>query len=100
MANIAAGSGMMLIGIAALLVSKTTVFPGAWGLLPTIGTALILWAGSQAWINTSLLSCRLVVALGLISYPLYLWHWVLISYARILFGSEASLPARLLLLFF
>lgn len=97
-ANIAAGTGLMLIGIAAFMLSKATIFPGAWGLMPTTGAALLVWAGPRSWINSSLFSYRHVVGLGLISYPLYLWHWVLLSYSRILYGSNTSFHALLLLI--
>ncbi len=96
-ANIAASCGLILITVGTLLLSKSTAFPGAWGLLPTLGATLIIWAGPQTRINTSILSLPSVKALGLISYPLYLWHWVLFSYAAILCGSEPTLRVRVLL---
>jgi hypothetical protein len=99
MANIAAGTGVILIGIAALMLSKATIFPGAWGLIPTTGTALLLWAGPRSWINSSLFSHRQLVAIGLISYPLYLWHWVLLSFSRIIYGGETGAHIRILLIF-
>ncbi len=57
-------------------------FPGGWALAPTGGAAFIICAGQQAWLNRHVLSNRILVLLGLISYPLYLWHWVLIAFAR------------------
>jgi hypothetical protein len=41
----------------------------------TLGTALFIAAGAQALPNRTLFSLRPLVYLGLISYPLYLWHW-------------------------
>jgi peptidoglycan/LPS O-acetylase OafA/YrhL len=78
------GLGALLIGAAVLLISNDKEFPGWWALLPTIGTYLIVSAGPQAWLNRTVLSHRVVVWFGLISYPLYLWHWPLLSFARIL----------------
>ena len=50
---------------------------------PTIGTALIISAGSHAWFNRVVLSNHVLVWFGLISFPLYLWHWPLLSFAQI-----------------
>jgi peptidoglycan/LPS O-acetylase OafA/YrhL len=44
------------------------------------GTCLVILAGPGAWLNRSVLSRRPLVWLGLISYPLYLWHWPLLSF--------------------
>jgi peptidoglycan/LPS O-acetylase OafA/YrhL len=52
-------------------------------LAPTLGAAMIIAAGSSAWVSRALLSKRPVVYVGLISYPLYLWHWPLLSFLRI-----------------
>lgn len=59
-------------------------FPGFWALIPTLGAVLIIFAGSQAWINRVILSNRILIWFGLISFPLYLWHWPLLAFARII----------------
>lgn len=83
--------GISLIGVAVLLLNKERLFPGWWALLPTVGAYLIISAGTKAWFNRKVLSHRLLVWVGLISFPLYLWHWPLLSFARII-GSET--PSR------
>ena len=55
--------------------------------MPTIGAVLLIIAGPLAVINRTLLSNKLMVALGLISYPLYLWHWAILSFLRIMQGE-------------
>lgn len=59
-------------------------FPGLWGLVPTIGTAFLLIGGASEKQNfiTRILSCHLLRFLGKISYSLYLWHWVVISFYK------------------
>ena len=57
-------------------------FPGWWALLPTVGAALVI-AATISWVNRHILSCRPAVFVGLISYPLYLWHWPILSFTRI-----------------
>lgn len=81
-ANVGAFIGLGLVGIAALALKKTSDFPGWAALLPTVGTALIL-TSSQAWLNRVVLGSPAAVLIGLISYPLYLWHWPLLSFATI-----------------
>ena len=89
--NIQSLIGALLIGVAVLVVSREKAFPGWWALLPTLGAYLVISAGPQAWLNRAVLSHRAVVWFGLISYPLYLCHWPLLSFARIV---EAGTPAR------
>jgi peptidoglycan/LPS O-acetylase OafA/YrhL len=69
----AVGLAMILLGVA-ILTAKSP-FPGAWALLPTGGAFLVIASGPDAWVNRKLLGNRALVAVGLISYPLYLWHW-------------------------
>ena len=85
--------GVTLIGIGLLLITKERHFPGTWALLPTLGAVLIISAGSQAWLNRVILSNRILVWFGLISFPLYLWHWPLLSFARIV---ESETPSSII----
>jgi peptidoglycan/LPS O-acetylase OafA/YrhL len=89
----AAALGLLCIGAALLLIDRDSAFPGWWALLPVAGTCLVIGAGPQAWLNSRLLSGRALVGIGLISYPLYLWHWPLLSFGRIIEREE--LPAWL-----
>lgn len=57
-------------------------YPGQQALLPTLSAALLILAGPSALFNKYVLSRREVVYIGKISYPLYLWHWVLIAFAN------------------
>jgi peptidoglycan/LPS O-acetylase OafA/YrhL len=81
--------GLVLIITGILSVNKASEFPGWLALLPTIGTFLVISAQPTAWINRYLLSNRLLVNIGLISYPLYLWHWPILSFLRI---TESGTP--------
>lgn len=83
------GGFMIAIGLA--YVSKRH-FPGVGALLPVLGAVLLISAGKQAILNRVVLSNPLLVWFGLISYPLYLWHWPLLSFARIV-GSGTPEPA-------
>ncbi|MBL0172951.1 MAG: acyltransferase [Gemmatimonadaceae bacterium] len=75
--------GILLIGAAFLWIDEASRFPGYWVLLPVLGTALLIEAGPSTWIGRRLFGNRAMVAIGLISYPLYLWHWPMLSLFRL-----------------
>jgi peptidoglycan/LPS O-acetylase OafA/YrhL len=82
--------------ISAIFLVQDKPFPGWWALLPVVGACLLISAGREAWFNSTVLSGRALIWIGLISYPLYLWHWPLLAYARILEQSP-SVQIRLIL---
>jgi len=86
--NLQAWVGFSLFAVALSVLDRYRVFPGWWALLPTLGAFLLISAGPDAWVNRVLLGNRLMVAIGLISYPLYLWHWPLLSFTRIISPDE------------
>lgn len=86
--------GLCLILTSVIVIEKGHAFPGAWALLPTLGAACLIYAGESAWPNRKVLSLRLLVWIGLISYPLYLWHWPLLAFARIMESGVPSLEVR------
>lgn len=83
--------GLVLIGAGLALLDKDKAFPGWWAILPVFGAFFCIAAGPAAWLNRRVLGSRLMVWFGLISYPLYLWHWPLLAYARVL---EGGMPTR------
>lgn len=83
--------GLSLLVAAVFFINKSKPFPGWWGLLPVLGAFLLILAGPEAWVNRTILANRLMVFVGIISYPIYLWHWPILSFARIL-ESEAPSP--------
>jgi len=80
--------GFILLIVANIFINDRSPFPGWWALLPTLSAALLISAGSSAWFNKYILGSRALVWFGLISYPLYLWHWPLLTFARILDGGR------------
>ncbi|MEP6783213.1 MAG: acyltransferase family protein, partial [Acidobacteriota bacterium] len=94
MRNTAAAVALAMIVAAVMLIDAKRAFPGFWVLLPVAGTALMLAAGSHAWANRAILSRRGMVWLGMISYPLYLWHWPLLSFAKIIGGGRPTALIR------
>ncbi|HPU13536.1 MAG TPA: acyltransferase family protein [Aeromicrobium sp.] len=82
--------GLAAIGFAALTYSHATAFPGYLALVPVLGTAMAIGAGStpSRWSPGRLLSTRPAVFVGDYSYAIYLWHWPLIVIWPQLSGSD------------
>ena len=86
-ANWEAWAGVALLAIGVYFINPERRFPGFWALFPTLAAYLLIKAGPKAWFNQVVLSNRLFVWVGLISFPLYLWHWPLLVFAEIKLGA-------------
>jgi peptidoglycan/LPS O-acetylase OafA/YrhL len=91
-------SGAAAIAGSLLFYNGSTVFPGVRALLPTLGTAALLLTGRppHPGLVTRVLSSKPLVAIGLISYSVYLWHWPLLAFYRYGYG-ELTAAAQWLL---
>jgi peptidoglycan/LPS O-acetylase OafA/YrhL len=87
-------AGLALAGAGLVLVADQKSFGGLWALAPALGAAMLIGAGPNAIVNRTLLSHPGIVAIGLISYPLYLWHWPLLSIARVVAGEQPTAVFR------
>lgn len=92
--EIFAGGAIAGIVYAVFRFNSQTPYPGTFTLVPVIATTLLLLTSGAA-INRVLLSSRPMVFVGLISYPLYLWHYPLMAYARILWLD--AVPGRVMM---
>ncbi len=88
--NAASALGAALLAFGLYRIDKSRPYPGTWALLPILGAFSLIFAGPTAWFNRVVLSNRLLVWVGLISFPLYLWHWPILSFIRIV---ESGTPA-------
>ena len=86
-----------MIAAAAILLDSHSAFPGWWAILPVAGTALLVSAPG-AWICRVVLASPPAVWIGLISYPLYLWHWPLLVFGAAIKFAPLTLLERQLIL--
>ena len=89
--------GLLLIGHSILFFNDKMFHPSFYTLSPIIGVCLIIWFSNKDEIITKILSTKLFVGVGLISYSLYLWHYPIFTFARITEFSQGSLLNKLLL---
>ena len=85
--NTVSALGLTLIFLSLFLYSPATPFPGLAAALPCLGASLVIY-GNEAGrtVTGTLLSSRPMIAVGLISYSLYLWHWFLLVFIEQLIG--------------
>lgn len=83
-------AGIVIIISGIIAVKNDSTFPGTKACIPVFGSLMIIGAGKTAVINKYLLSNPVMVFIGLISYPLYLWHWPLLSLAYICEGQQPA----------
>ena len=95
LSNVLSFLGMFLLALGFWPINKGYSFPGKWAIVPVLGAVLTISACPNAWVNRTVLSNRLAVWFGLISFPLYLWHWPLLSFARIIEGEVPSRSIRI-----
>ena len=93
--NAQSALGALSIAVGLLVITRQRHFPGFWAVLPVLGAVLIISAGPRAWLNRAVLSNRILVWFGLISFPLYLWHWPLLSFSRIIEGGTPGRATRI-----
>jgi peptidoglycan/LPS O-acetylase OafA/YrhL len=84
--ELGAGAGLLML-VASIVFVRQATFPGWWAILPALGAALLIGTGPDTWVGKAL-SNRVFVFIGLISYPLYLWHWSLIVMGKMFMRGE------------
>lgn len=90
----------LILGPVLIYEPNRPLFPGISALVPCLGAALIIAVGATySSIVHRMLSLRLVVFLGLISYSLYLWHWPIFAFSRYLLQGHLDFGLAILLSF-
>lgn len=88
---------MFFSGIAVIVMSAVTIngemsYPGFLMIFPVAGAVMVIFANVQLPVYMGFLK------LGIISYPLYLWHWVLLSFIYIYLGKDPDYGVLILVL--
>ena len=89
--------GFILIGHSILFFDDKMLHPSFYTLSPIIGVFLIIWFSNKNEIITKVLSSKLFVGIGLISYSLYLWHYPIFAFDRINEFSEGDVFNKIII---
>lgn len=92
-------TGMLMILFSIIAFDSSTPFPGFSALLPVLGTVLIILFAKEGTVIYRILSLRLLVFFGLISYSIYLWHQPLFAFARLSSVNSPSTVTYVILCF-
>ena len=91
-------TGLILIGHSILYFNDNMFHPSFYTLSPIIGVCLIIWFSHKNEIITKILSTKLFIGIGLISYSLYLWHYPIFAFVKITGIVMGSITGKLLLI--
>jgi peptidoglycan/LPS O-acetylase OafA/YrhL len=85
--NVLSVLGLILLATSMVLLKEKEPYPGWRAIFPVAGSIALIASGKKNWINRKILSNPAVVWIGLISYPLYLFHWPALSFVHIIKGE-------------
>jgi len=91
-------TGLALIFYSIFLFKSEMLLPSFYSLIPVVGTMLIIWFAHKDELITRILSCKIFVFFGLISYSLYLFHFPIFAFARNINLNEADVVYKILLI--
>lgn len=88
-----AAGGLLCVVLSALFLDPGGTWPSWWTLAPTLGTAMVIAAGSgKQTLVGRLVGSRPLELVGDFSYSIYLWHWPLIVFAKLLWPTSLHAP--------
>ncbi|TXI45807.1 acyltransferase family protein [Methylophilus sp.] len=91
--------GVTVIFCSGMFIKSTDSFPGWLAIFPVLGSGLIILYSGSNNIGKWLLGNKFLVFIGLISYPLYLWHWPILAFGHIHYGYLMDKNIKLGLIF-
>ena len=91
------GLGMLILLYCIFFFDDQIYHPSCITTLPIIGVCLIIWFSNKGEIVTKILSSKIFVAVGLISYSLYLWHYPILAFDKISDFSQGSFMNKIVI---
>ncbi|MFM2310528.1 MAG: hypothetical protein RLY87_2650, partial [Chloroflexota bacterium] len=85
---------VLALGVCTFFYDKNTPYPGWAALVPTIAAMVLLVGRPGDWVGQWFLATRPMVAIGVISYPLYLWHWPVLAFGYIVWDARFGMWER------
>ena len=79
---------LLLLVVAMLLNGARGKSQGVWSLLPVVAAMLII-SNQSTTLTIKILENKHLISVGLISYPLYLWHWPLLTFPKVIIGATS-----------
>lgn len=73
--------GCILVVVSFLIIDQDNFYRG-YNIFLVLGISLLILSHQNTFINKYVLSNKILVYIGLISYPLYLYHWPLLSFSK------------------
>ncbi|WP_434655350.1 acyltransferase [Pseudomonas sp. R3-56] len=86
--------GIALITLSYVFAEEGPMFPGYWALLPVFGAFFVIASTPSGWVSQHVLASSSARFLGLVSFPFYLWHWPILSFAHVILGGQPSVLVR------
>lgn len=98
--NLVSFIGLVLLASSVTFMHAELAVPSAWTLIPISGALLIILSGSKGLLTRLFLMNPVAIWVGLISYPLYLWHWPILSFLQIIEGGALHFGVRVTAILF
>jgi len=86
--NIMSFTALIIIIYAIFNFDNEMFYPSFFTLIPVIGTGIIIYFCNDENIVTRIFSLKYFVSIGLISYSLYLWHYIVLVFYRLYFITD------------
>jgi peptidoglycan/LPS O-acetylase OafA/YrhL len=90
--------GILFIFFSVFIFDSETKHPGIITLIPVLGSALVILFARENGLMRSILSNKLLVGIGLVSYSLYLWHYPIFVFAKYFFLNDPQPSTYILLI--
>ena len=87
--------GLFIIFYSILFFDNQIPHPSLYTILPVTGVCLIIWFSGQNDLVTKILSTKIFVGVGLISYSLYIWHYPIFAFSRLADFTQGDLNKKI-----